>query len=193
VADFPPGGWSVGAQGAYALITMGDVNRVLTTLDATEDSRYGKLKHAWEGAVDARYAFRERLFVGLEGGYLRGRATDPSGTLGRLEVSGVPIQLIGGGTVGRPTRMTARVVVGVGVVVSGKLGGEGGPSVSGTGFLTSLGGEFEYRVAPSLAVTAQALVRQAKVSKPGDLGYDLDFTGASFRAGVRGYFGGHPR
>jgi hypothetical protein len=89
--------------------------------------------------------------------------------------------------------MTGRLVVGVGVLLSGKLSDEEGGSASGTGFLTSLGGEFEYRLAPPLGFAVQALVRQVKVSKPGALGFDLDFTGASFRAGLRGYFGGRPR
>ncbi len=188
-AAVPRGAWSVGAQGAYAILSMGDLNANIHTSNSILGTRFEDLKHGWEGALDVRYAFRDGLFVGAEGGYLRGRTEDQSGEAGRIWASAVPLQVIGGGAVGRPTQWSARVVVGIGVLVAGKFEALG-RSATGVGFLTSLGGEVEYRVAPSLALAGQALVRQAKVSKPDNLDYDVDFTGASFRLGVRGYFGG---
>ncbi len=188
-AAFHRGAWSVGAQGAYAILSMGDVNTTIHTINSDRGTRFEDLKHAWEGALDVRYAFRDGLFIGAEGGYLRGHTEDQGGAGGRIWGGAVPLQVIGGAAVGRPTQWGARVVVGIGALVAGKLEALG-LSASGVGFLTSLGGEVEYRVTPSLALAGQALVRQAKVSKPGNLDYDVDFTGASFRLGVRGYFGG---
>lgn len=189
VAEFPRGSWSVGAQGAYAILRMEDVNTVLRQVESSTGARYDDLRRGWEGSLDVRYAFRDGFFVGLEGGYLRGRVTDETGTRGPVEVAGVPLQLIGGGAIGGPSDLVVRVVAGLGVLAGGTLTDQGRETASGTGFLTSLGGELEFRLAPTVALTAQALARQAKVMTPGELDYDLDFTGGSFRVGVRGYFG----
>jgi hypothetical protein len=187
VASFPQGGWSAGAQGGYALYNMKDLNAALT---AASGSDYEELKHGWEGVVDVRYAFRRDLFVGLEGGYTRGSADDLTGTRGTAVVSGVPLQVIAGGAIGRPSDLALRIVAGLGVILDGGLTAGGEDLGSGTGLLTSLGAEVELRITPAFAVTAQALVRQAKVSDPGALDYDLDFSGGSVRLGARGYFGG---
>jgi hypothetical protein len=188
-AVLPRGRWSVGAQAAYALLDMSDLDAALRT---TSGSEYEELSSGWEGALDVRYAVRKEFFVGLEGGYLRGEAEDRSGTRDAVAVSGVPLQVIAGGTVTRSGELAARIFAGIGVLLGGEVATGGESLGSGAALLTSLGGEVELRLAPGLAVTAQTLARQAKVSQPGDLDFDLDFSGGSLRLGVRAYLGGQP-
>jgi hypothetical protein len=186
-AELPRGSWSAGALGAYAILDMSDLN---AALQASSGSDFEELGHGWEGALDVRYAFRKEFFVGLEGGYVHGEAEDRALARDPVEVGGVPLQVIAGGTVGRSGDLAVRIVAGIGVLLGGGVATGGETLASGTGLLTSLGGEAELRLARGFAVTAQALARQAKVSEPGDLGYDLDFSGGSLRLGVRGYWGG---
>jgi len=186
-AVLPRGAWSAGLHGAYALLDMADLESALA---ATPGADFAAPDRAWEGSLDARYAFRPEFFVGVEGGYLRGEAEDRSGVREPVIVSGVPLQLIGGGTIGRWDDLAVRIVGGLGVLLDGAVATGGETIASGTGFLATLGGEAEVRLAPGWALSAQALARSAKVTEPGGLGYDLDFSGASLRLGVRAYPGG---
>jgi hypothetical protein len=188
-AELPRGAWSVGAHGGYALVAMEDLNRALGQPPPAPQFS-DELKHAWEGTLDVRYGLPDEFFLGLEAGWLRGAVTSEAPALQEVEVTGVPVQLVAGKALALPSETVVRVLAGAGAVVAGRLEAGGSQSYSGAGFLASIGGELEYRLAPAWALTAQALARQAKVKEPGGLGYDLDFTGAIFRAGVRGYFGG---
>lgn len=187
-AVLPRGSWSIGAQAAYAILDMGDLRGVL---GAVSGSDYEKLDRAAEGALDVRYALRKEFFLGLEGGYLRGEAEDRTGAREAVAVHGVPLQVIGGATVAHSEDLAARVVAGIGVLFGGLDSGSESLG-SGVGLLTCLGAEAEWRAGRGFAVTAQALAREAKVSRPGDLDYDLDFSGGSLRLGVRLYLGGRP-
>jgi hypothetical protein len=186
-AGLPRGTWSAGLHGAYAILDMQELESALA---ATPGADFEPPDRAREVAVDVRYAFRPEFFLGLEGGYLRGEAEDRAGTREPVTVSGVPLQVIGGGTVGRWDDLAVRIVVGLGVLLDGALASGGETLGSGTGFLATLGGEAEVRLAPAWALSAQAVARSAQVSAPGDLAYELDFSGASLRLGVRTYFGG---
>jgi hypothetical protein len=187
---FPRGAFSVGAQGGYALFSMGQINdqiRIINTINGTD---FEELDSGWDFAGDVRYAVTDVYFVGVEAGTLRGETNSDS--LDRsFEASAVPVVLIGGGGVtNAESGIAFRIIGGLGALLNGTFEQAGTGEVSGSAFLFQLGGEFEYRPSRAFGATVQAMVRQSKVSKPDGAPYDLDFSGGSARLGLRLYFGG---
>jgi len=188
IAEFPRGTFSIGGQAGIVYMTMGDVNDILASRNAAEGTRFDDLKRGWEALGDVRYAATDRLFVGLEAGRIAGASDDPTEG-GRVEVSGTQVAALFGGGFGDRSDVVFRLFGELGVLASAKLEEVGVDQVKGSAILGSLGGEVEYRIVPAIGLTAQGVVRTARVSRPDNVSYDLDFSGGSLRVGLRAYWG----
>lgn len=185
-ATFERGQWSIGANGGVAYFRMGDVNDFLTARNITEGTNFRELKSGWEASGDVRYGLLEHFFLGLEAGRLAAHSDNRGGT-GRFEVSAIPILLIGGLTVDDESRIGVRLVGGLGVLASGRLKEIGVGEVSSSGFAAYFGAEMELRALSRLGVQVRGLLRQARVENPEGSALDLDFSGLTLQAGLRGY------
>jgi hypothetical protein len=192
---FPKGGFSVGVTGGISIIQMDDINRFIQISNTTENTRFDEFGTGWEVSADVRYALSKKIFLGLEAGYIWDESEDPlSGA--RLKTYGYPVLL----TLGHSTKPDGSVVFrflgGIGLLVNGTLDNFRGNTLQGTGFMGQLGGEVELRLLPAFGLTLVGVARTAKVADPEDTSsgmaspFDLDFSGAGLRLGLRGYIGG---
>ena len=188
-AQFHKGTVSIGIGGGLAAVQMSDINDFLLVINQAGTTRFQEINTAWEGVADIRLAVTDKIFFGLEGGYIRGHSEDVLSDR-RFEVTGIPILLIGGATATVENDVAFRIFGGLGVLANGKLEEKGGGETSGTGFAVSIGGELEYRFASVAALTVGGFFRSLKVTRPEGSPIDNDFSGGTIRAAIRGYFGG---
>lgn len=191
-ATFNKGSFSVGAGVGLALLRMEEVNDFLDSQDREKMSQFSELNQGLEVLGDVRYAVLDQFFIGLQGSYIRAETKDAISD-SSLIVYGYPILLTAGYSMKPDDSLVFRFIGGMGVIVNGTLEFTGsGINLGGTGFAAEFGGEAEFRVFPAMGISVSGMVRTAMIEEAGVEPFilDLDFSGASFRAMIRGYFGG---
>ncbi len=179
----------MGAAAGYSVLQMQDVNSLIDAVNQQNGTRYNDLDSGYELLGEIRYALTSGVFLGAEAGTLKGHTEDPVEG-GTIEVSGAPIVVTAGWAFHDEPGISVRLLGGLGVLLDGTFREIGVGEVSGTGFLLDIGGEIEWRPAQGLGLSVQGLARQALVERPTGFLADLDFSGGTFRLGMRAYFGG---
>jgi hypothetical protein len=188
-ARFGKGAWSVGANGGIAFLAMGDINDQIRIRNAVDLTRFEEIHHGSEWSADVRYGVAKKYFVGIESGGISAVSHDQAGT-GELRVAGTPAVVLGGTTIDVSGAVAVRALAGLGALLNARFEEPGAGKVEGTGFLGYLGGEIEIRVAGALGLVGQGIVRGALLQHPENAPYDVDFSGGTFRGGLRATFGG---
>jgi hypothetical protein len=188
-AQFGKGAWSVGVNGGVAYLAMGDLNDQVRLRNAAELSRFEEIHEGGEWSADVRYGVAKKYFVGIESGGISAVSHDQAGT-GELRVRGTPAVLLGGTAIDVSGAVAVRGLAGLGALLNARFEEPGAGKVEGTAFLGYLGGEIEIRVAGSLGLVGQAIVRGALLQHPENAPYNVDFSGGTIRGGLRATFGG---
>jgi hypothetical protein len=188
-ATFGKGAWSVGANGGITFVAMDDINTQIDIRNSIEFTRFDQIHQGGEWSADVRYGVAKRYFVGVESGHLSAVSHDQAGP-GELHVSGTPVVVLGGMNVDLSGMVAVRALAGAGALLHARFEEPGAGQLEGTAPLGYLGGEIEVRVAPTVGLVGQGIVRGALLKHPQGAPYDLDFSGGTIRGGLRVTFGG---
>ena len=181
---------SVGILASYDLLRLQDLNTQIDIYNQETGTRLNDLTDGVGVLGEVRYAFWRKVSLGVELGYFSGASDDP--VYGeRIEVSGVPFSVTVGWLVYEENDLSFRVLSGLGYLFDGTFRQVGGREASESDFLFQIGGELEWRPVTMVGLSLQGLARQANVQQPAGFATDLDFSGGTIRAGIRGHWGGH--
>lgn len=181
---------SVGVLGSYDILRLQDLNTQIDIYNQVTGTRLDDLNDGLGVLGEVRYAFWRKVSLGLELGYFSGSSDDP--VYGeRIEVSGVPFAVTVAWAVHEERNLSVRFLSGLGYLFDGTFRQVGGREANESDFLFQIGGELEWRPVTMLGLSVQGLARQANVQQPAGFATDLDFSGGSIRAGIRGHWGGH--
>lgn len=184
------GSFMVGGSVAYATLQLQELNTLIDNINRSSGTRYDDLNEAYEFTGEVRYAVSRRVSLGLEGGYLKGSSEDPVNG-GTIEVTGMPFAATVAWRVHDEPGLSIRILGGLGVMAHATFREVSVGEVSASDIMANIGGELEWRPVQALGLSAQIVARRANVDRPEGFLTDLDFSGGSFRLGLRGYFGGH--